>query len=415
MFKEYLDQVNRRVTNNNHLLRSNEPFINNSLSVLSEFLWENDLREIPIDKFYTLIDGDKKYDKDNSKADILINEGLVMTRDIREEIEFVSFTYDMLAGFLVGIRLIERTANLKYFTSSEFIKKIVQKNGQHPLYEDVLSALCVLLPQLKSISMHELLETNWKLQFTKKSIFDKLPKIVKKQFENQISFSNYCFSQSVTSLFSLPAQFVKDSDKELVRLLFNRSSKNHKPLLDLFLKTVSDSKHPLNAEFISELLSSLEMNTRDLSWTEYIRKRAYDLEEFIEEFEQQCKLNNNETQILIRKQHLLAKFILWFLTSTNRNLRDKSTRALYYYGRKFPSSFSKLVFESLKINDPYVWERTLACLYGVTMGSHNSITSDSLEKKIFRKLVNHYMILCSEMTRHFQPLIFWLEITREER
>lgn len=381
IFKEYLDQVNRRVTNSNHLLRSNEPFINNSLSVLSEFLWENDLREIPIDKFYTLIDGDKEYDKDNSKADILISEGLVMTRDIREKIEFVSFTYDMLAGFLIGVRLIERTNNLKYFTSTEFINKIIREKGQHPLYEDVLYALCMLLPQVKNVAMHELLKTNWKLRFTKKSIFKKLPKFVKKQFKESISFSNYCFSQSVVTLFSLPAQFVQDTDRELVRSLFNRSIENHKPLLDLFFKTVSDTKHPLNSNFFSQLLASLEMNARDLSWTEYIRKRAYDLEEFVEEFEQQCKLNNRESEILIRKQHLLAKFILWFLTSTNRNLRDKSTRALYYYGRKFPSSFSKLVFESLKINDPYVWERSLACLYGVSMGNHNSISSDKFRKE----------------------------------
>ena len=386
VFKEYLDQVNHRVTNSNHLLRSNEPFINNSLSTLSEFLWENDLREIPIDKFYTLIDGDKEYDKDNSKADILINEGLVMTRDIREKIEFVSFTYDMLAGFLIGVSLIKRTNHLKYFTSTKFITKIIQEKGQHPLYEDVLYALCMLLPQLKNVAMHELLETNWKLRFTKKSFFEKLPKFVKKQFKERISFSNYCFSQSVNALFSLPAQFVKDTDGELVRSLFNRSSKNHKPLLDLFFKTVSDTKHPLNSKFISQLLTSLEMNARDLSWTEYIRKRAYDLEEFIEKFEQQCKLNNKETEILIRKQHLLANFILWFLTSTNRNIRDKSTRALYYYGRKFPSSFSKIVFESLKINDPYVWERTLACLYGVAMGSHNTITSDRFRKEILPEI-----------------------------
>src|SRR5690606_37713409 len=152
VFNEYLDQVNRRITNNNHLFRANEPFINNSLSVLSEFLWENDLREIPIDKFYNLIDGDKEYNKDNSKADILINEGLVMTRDIREEIEFVSFTYDMLAGFLIGVRLIERTNNLKYFTSTKFINKIIREKGQHPLYEDVLYALCMLLPKLKNVA-----------------------------------------------------------------------------------------------------------------------------------------------------------------------------------------------------------------------------------------------------------------------
>ncbi|MBN3582995.1 hypothetical protein JYB64_11415 [Algoriphagus aestuarii] len=398
VFKEYLDQVNKRLNNDSHLLKNNEPFIFNSLSLLSEFLWHNDLREIPIDEFYKLIDGDKEYEKDNSKAELLINEGLVMTRDVREDFEFVSITYDMLAGYLIGIRLIESNVNLKYFISSEFIDKIIQEDGQHPLYEDVLNALCVLMPQLKYVSMHELLEADWKLQLTKKPFFEKLPNIIKKQFQRRISFSNHCFSQSITALFSLPARYVKDPDKELVRILFNRSSKNQKPLLDLCFKTIADSQHPLNANFISDVLASMEMNSRDLSWTEYIRKRAYDLEEFIDEFDRQCQLRNEESENLVRKQWLLAKFVMWFLTSTNRNLRDKATKALYYYGIKFPASFSKLVFESLKINDPYVWERSLAALYGVTMACHNSLDSAKFREE-----------LLVEIGRSLHRLIFMTE------
>jgi hypothetical protein len=55
--------------------------------------------------------------------------------------------------------------------------------------------------------------------------------------------------------------------------------------------------------------------------------------------------------------------MMWVLTSTVRPLRDKATRALYWYGRRQPEQFLDLVLNSLEINDPYVPERMLAATY----------------------------------------------------
>ncbi len=381
VFKEYLRQVNQRVTQNNHLLREGEPFISESLALLSNYLWQNNLREIPIDKFYRIIDGNKKYEKDKSKADILINEGLVVTRDMREKQEFVSFTYDILAGYIISENLIASN-DVKYFISSKFIEKINQDTSQHPMYEDVISSLCLLLPQLKNMSFHELLRIDKRLAFTRGKIFKYLPKFIKVKFSRRIKFSKSVFNNSIVSLFKLSADLVKEEDAKLVAELFFNSQQNQNIFFDLSFKTLSDIKHPLNALFFTRILESMPMNQRDVSWTEYIRKKSYDIEVLIKEFEAQCKGFGEESIIVIQKQHILAKIVLWFLTSTNRVLRDNATRALYYYGRKFPSEFTSFIYSSLKINDPYVWERTLAALYGVTMAEHNSFKSDLFRKKI---------------------------------
>src|SRR5690606_31351453 len=113
---------------------------------------------------------------------------------------------------------------------------------------------------------------------------------------------------------------------------------------ELSFKTLGDIKHPLNALFLSNVLGSMLMNQRDISWTEYIRMKSHDFDRFIAEFETQCKNLQEESAITIQKQHVLAKIIVWLLTSTNRTLRDEATRAIYYYGRKFPSEFSYLVY-----------------------------------------------------------------------
>ncbi len=401
VFNEYLKQVNKRVTHNNLLLKQNESFISESLSILSNHLWQYNLREIPIKDFYSLIDGNKHYQKDNSKADILINEGLVVTRDMRDKQEYVSFTYDMLAGYIISENLIRINNDVKFFISKVFIKKIVQENGQHPYYEDIITALCLLLPQLRQVSFHELLGQDKKLEFTRSKVFTFLPKILKDKYSARITFANYAFSKSVTSLFKLPAKYVNEIDSELVEKLFNGSPQNKNSLFDLSFKTLSDIHHPLNSLFISKILEAMPMNTRDIYWTEYIRKKADDLESFISEFEIQCKNKKGESEIIIQKQHLLAKVILWILTSTNRALRDDATQALYYYGRKFPVEYCSLVYSSLKFNDPYVWERTLAALYGITMAEHNSLKSDKFRNDLLPEIgIKIYNLIFKENAPH---------------
>lgn len=385
VFNGYLSQVNKRVTSNNPILKTNEQFISDSLNKLSIYLWDNNAREIPIIEFYKLIDNNSNYEKDKSKADILIDEGLVLTRDMRDKSEYVSFTYDILAGFMIAESLIRNHPD-SFFVSKRFIQKIILDSGQHPFFEDVISALCLLLPQLKQTSFHELLNRDKLLRFTHSKLFDYLPKFITNKFSERIKFSDYAFGKSVSSLFVLSAKAVKENDINLVVKLFLGADENKKIFYDLSFKTLGDVKHPLNAVFFSKLLGSLKMNERDISWTEYIRKKSYDLEEFILEFETQCRSVRGESKLVLDKQHTVSRIIVWFLTSTNRNLRDKATKALYYYGRKFPKEFSSLVYDSLKFNDPYVWVRTLASLYGVVMAEHNSSTSDNFRNKILPEL-----------------------------
>lgn len=401
MFREYLNQVNKRVTSNDPILKANENFIAESLSKLSLFLWENNTREIPINEFYNLIDGKSAYEKDRSKADILINEGLVITRDMRSKNEYISFTYDTLAGFMIGEYLIQKHPDVSYFISKKFIQKIINSNRQHPLFEDIMTSLCLLLPQLKLTSFHELCKKNRLLKFTKSNVFSYLPKFITNRYKDQINFSNYAFEKSISCLFILPAKAVKESDIQLVEKLYFLNNENKKIFYDLSFKTLGDVRHPLNAIFFSRLLASLKMNERDISWSEYIRKKSYNIEEYILEFERHCRSTDSESMIVSDKQHIVSRIIVWFLTSTNKDLRDKSTRALYFYGRKFPNEFSSLAYNSLKFNDPYVWERTLTALYGVVMAEHNSTISDNFRNHILPELSkNIYDLIFKENAQH---------------
>ena len=79
---------------------------------------------------------------------------------------------------------------------------------------------------------------------------------------------------------------------------------------------------------------------------------------------------------------LMAKFCSWFLTSTDRGFRDKTTKALYWFGRRFPEKLFELTIDSLSVNDPYVPERMLAASYGVIMALHSDRKNVNFLKRI---------------------------------
>jgi len=387
IFEEYFGQVNRRVTTNSHLLKENESFIQDSLSSISNYLWESNLREISVQKYYEIIDGVSIYNKDSSKADILIHEGLMINRDIRGANEYVSFTYDAMAGYLISKNLLSTTSDLEFLTNNDFINKISNKKSQHPLWEDIIYSLCLLSPKIKKATIHQKLDSDWKLNLTKKKLYKYFPTFIKKQFSTRMEYHKIVFGISINSLFHLNHKFIGGPDLDLINNLFIRSDQNKKPLFDLLLKSMTYTEHPLNALFLSKLLHSMKMNHRDIYWTEFIRKKANDFEKIIEKFETQCKKSEMEEPLILQKQHLLAKVVMWLLTSTDRSLRDSATRGLYYYGRKYLFEFSSLVYESLTINDPYVWERCLACLYGIVMAEHNN-PDCVLRNEHFEKICN---------------------------
>ena len=87
--------------------------------------------------------------------------------------------------------------------------------------------------------------------------------------------------------------------------------------------------------------------------------------------------NKELSKFSVKRLHLYAEYIMWILTSTVRPLRDQATRALYWYGRRFPQEFFDLVVKSFTINDPYVPERMLATTYGIAMALQNDFKNTS--------------------------------------
>lgn len=372
LFETYFQQINVSVALKSHLIRRNEKFIQNSLSKIAKYLWENNAREIAIDTYYELIDGTGPYNAETSRADILINEGLIITRDYRTEQEFISITYELMAGYLIAKYLMDNLTEQDFMPGQKFHQKVGIESERHPLYENIIEQLALIFPKDKGKMLHDLYS----------SASDK-----------------HIHSVSVQALWKLHAQYITEKDIELVRGYFNNTPENRKYIISLCLDTITSTSHPLNVHFLSAELLKLEVWERDLSWTEYVRQSAHSLMQYVEDFENQCKTGSLDSEISLAKIHLAAEYIQWFLTTTNRNLRDYTSRALYYYGRRFSREFTIITIRSLNCNDPYLWERTLASFYGMCMAEHHQIIfqknclpniATGLYEAIFSENAPHY-------------------------
>ncbi len=159
-------------------------------------------------------------------------------------------------------------------------------------------------------------------------------------------------------------------------LQFSKTSKNR--MLDTLVALATKPNHPCSADSLYRNLFKWAMNERDLVWSEYLRDiyNRKSVNRLIDWVEHQI-----EKKITANSAYTLIVTISLFLTSTDRILRDRATRALVYLGEIYPSLLFRHTIETLNFNDPYVSERMLAASYGVGM----SLAWVIEKKESFRK------------------------------
>lgn len=345
VFEQFLINVNNIIC-----ARLSKPpssrIVQGALSKLAKALWEQNARHLNWEDALVQIDGKNKdeVDWDRSLTRSLLDEGLLISRNWRQEEETVSFTYDLLGGYLISTVLIHglNAEGVQSFVESQTFKQRLTSedyNERHPLGEDILRCLCALLPEQTGIHLYT------------------------------ITKDEVVFSASIDALFEMNPSLIKDEQRSTLERLFELPE-NRQPLLRLARQTAFNVGHPLNFSFWEGLLRTLPMPERDGSWTEFVRSNSTELMEDLDQFEQLCRGPQQLTPLAQARLHLAVRYFAWLLTSTHCMLRDTATRALYWYGRRFPEQLFDLTLKSFTINDPYIPERLLAASYGVTMTLH---------------------------------------------
>ena len=142
--------------------------------------------------------------------------------------------------------------------------------------------------------------------------------------------------------------------------------------------------HYCNAELLDRNLLRRTMSERDAWWSIYLH-RSWGEEGPVDRLVDWAARISPDDQIEPEVVDLAAITLAWMLTTSNRFLRDRATKALVSLLDSRLESATRLVEQFADVNDMYVTERVYAVASGVAMRSHDSLAVGNLASAVYQK------------------------------
>lgn len=156
----------------------------------------------------------------------------------------------------------------------------------------------------------------------------------------------------------------KNVDRELFLNLANKYGIAPRIVFPVLIDNSIKPTSPLNAEFLDEILWRQTMVMRDQIWTSYINS-SFTKEERITQLIESLLTGENVLDLSDKQLKLLLILFGWHLTSSNRVLRDKCSKAMIEVLKNHFQYCLFVLQHFEKVNDPYVIQR----LYGIVFGA----------------------------------------------
>ncbi|NGN62564.1 hypothetical protein G5C51_01415 [Streptomyces sp. A7024] len=385
IFSEYLTSAARRVYELIPSIHPND--VNQALDALGNALWDDQVRDLPDAQAKQLcLDTHRRWQE--SLLPALEHEEVLLRHPDGIGGATWSFVYDLMAGHVIATSLVHahgrgiaqplsEDATLARFTG--------RSDERHPLATDIFQALAGVMPRAGAGQL-------W---------------------------------QAIAEPLRLPALLhaagleAAHLDSATVEALANHSDdlRGRDDIFHRLYSTRAASGHPLNAYFLHRILRSRPVADRDLRWSEWLRTHRRSFLADATALATRWREHPHRTEA----DRLRARWLMWTLTSTDRDLRDAATAALYWYGRYDMSGLFTLTLEAITVNDAYVGERMVAASYGVATANQlhnpvleaalptylagllNAFTGTDATHPTFHALTRYYVSSTFDLVRHHYP------------
>jgi len=143
--------------------------------------------------------------------------------------------------------------------------------------------------------------------------------------------------------------------------------------------------HFFNAYSLHNHLVNLSLPDRDAGWTQFL-KYKFNNDSAVKRLIDWAWSENDKTHISDESIKLLSIALTWFHTSTNRQLRDCSTKALVCLLQDRLNVLVEVLEIFEKVNDPYVYERLFAVAYGCALRTKQKEVLTQISEYIFKTI-----------------------------
>ena len=174
----------------------------------------------------------------------------------------------------------------------------------------------------------------------------------------------------------------------------------------LLFECAAKANHPLNARFLHKLLFGMSLPKRDSLWTIFVNDLCSDeqrIVNLVHFLDKGGKFEVQDEEILL----LLAITFSWTLSSSNRYLRDKTSKALVELLKKHFSLSLQLLSLFEGVNDPYVVQRLYGVVFGACVKRTDECKSDyaALAKYVYEHVFMQEYIYPDILMRDYARLI----------
>jgi hypothetical protein len=284
-----------------------------------------------------------------------------------EKNEIIYYRYENFSDFFLAAQLINKGNNLNRLKA--YIKDVVRsakssRGNMHQIPFGVINSVFCQLPIKK------------KYRFA----FSTLSYLSKKRVDVKQLYKSFIASHSIISGNHIDVRLFGKLLKKANSKITNKSL--FEQLFSVLLTNAAKPENPLNALYLNRILSRFSLPDRDFFWTTFINgesdeysSRTWNTVNWI------LQGLNRENK---KANNLLCVELSWLLSSSNRRIRDKSSRALVRLLIDHIDTSLKIFILFQNVNDPYVFQRLLGCIYGGILGSNK----DLLVTESFKSLAN---------------------------
>ncbi len=164
-----------------------------------------------------------------------------------------------------------------------------------------------------------------------------------------------------------------------------RTKYSNDTLLEAFLSVATIPDHPFNAIFMHSHLMKFAMPKRDQWWLPFLQHH-YGEDGSVDRLITWAWDISDKADFNDKSLELAGIMLGWFLTSSNRFLRDRTTKALVSLLKNRTALLINILKRFKDINDPYVAERLYAVAYGCALLSTNKQDLTDLAWHVYKQV-----------------------------
>jgi hypothetical protein len=287
--------------------------------------------------------------------------------------EVLYFSYERFGDFFIALQVLaplkDRAAVVAAFKPDQQLGKLLE----HAYWYNhgILEALAILLPEKFGLEIIEVYDWAFSGEHDQGLI------------GNIDDWLNHFM------LDSLKWRTIESIDNKKLTEWINGDHFNvdYHTLNNRILELTTIPAHPFNSDRLFTNLERFSMPERDATWQEFFRYYSYNSDDGsaypLRRLIDWAWLPGISVTVDTETARLTGQTLAWVLSSTNRNLRDETTKAMVNLLQQQPSSLLDILKKFEKINDPYITERLFAVAYGCVLRTKEDASVASIAQYVY--------------------------------